>query len=209
MESAGLLWFGVFTLTGMWFWALVVAWVAASFAEIHYERPGWATIWMVLFLAALHLGGSVDVIHFVWTHPWLVLGAMGAYVAVGLVWSVIKFKFWLRRQRIRINDEIIPQLRQTFLKQHHVTGGTVMPDLQDDWRRYQEQDYILQPAIRSMGVRENKARLTLWAIWWPISMIWTAISDWVTEIFSYFIFDVLGGYLKRMVDSEKAKISTE
>lgn len=209
MEAAGLLWFGAFTLTGMWFWAVVMAWVVATFTDIHRERPGWATVWLILFLAVLHLGGAVDVLHLVWTSPWAVLGAVGGYITIGLVWAVFKFKFWLRKQRIFINEKILPICRLNFLERRQVAGGVIPPDLQALWRREQLESPALRSAIKSMEVGENKSRLTMWAIWWPISMIWTVISDWVTEMFNWLIFDLLGGFLHRMVDSEKSKIAAD
>lgn len=207
MAAAGLLYFGVFALTGLWFWAVLVAWLAVTFVDVHNERPGWATIWLFAFLAALHLGGVVDVIHLVWTRPWLILGVFGAYLCVGLIWTVFKFKLWLRKLRIRINEQILPSVRENFLLHHQVSGTVIPQHLQEAWRKEQGTNHAMQHAIKSMEVKENKGRLTLWAIWWPISMIWTAISDWVTEIFNYLIFEVLGKFLRGMVDSEKAKIS--
>lgn len=209
MVTSGLLWYGVFTLTGLWFWALVAAWVIVSFVEIHKERAGWATLWLVAFLAALHLGGVVDVVHTVWTHPWQILGAAAGYVVVGLIWTVFKFQMRLRKIRIDINENIVPRLRTNFLDDHKVGGKAIPPDLLEDWRVAQVKDISLQRSLHSMELRENKSRLMLWAVWWPISMIVTAISDWVSEMFNWLIFDVFGGFFSRMVESEKAKIALD
>lgn len=206
--TAGLLYFGLFTLTGLWFWAIISAWVIVTFIYIHKEQPGWASFWLIAFLIGLHLGGVVNVIEIVLNHPWKILGLFGAYIGVGLVWTIFKFKMWSRDRRILINNEI-SQLRNNFLKEYEINETSIPKNLQEKWQRLINGNMYLARAKNGMNVEENKGRLTLWAVWWPISMIWTFISDWITKIFNLLIFDMLGGLLGRIVESEKAKISVD
>lgn len=207
--AAGLLWFGVFTLPLFWFWLIVAAWIILAIADIHYERPGWATFWLVAFLSVLHLGGVVDIVRLVVEHPVWLLAGVGGYVVAGLIWTVIKFKFRIRKIRVNINTETMPALRRKFLDSKQVRGDTVPANLRDEWLEFQNNAYGLQEEIQSMDVGRNKGRLLLWAIWWPFSMLWTAFSDWILDFFNWLIFDVLGNMLKAMVDREKGKINRD
>lgn len=210
MQTTGF-YFGVFTLTGLWFWSFLFAWVIVTFVDIHKERPGWASFWLVFLLVGLHLGGIVDVIDIVWNHSWKVLGGFSTYIGVGFIWTILKFKMWLRDHRIFINDNIMAPMRRQFLIDNKFNEDLeqIPEHLQGSWKQKKNHSEALRSAMRLMEVYENKSRLMMWAIWWPISMIWTLVSDWVTKLFNYVIFDVLGGLLGRIVNSEKAKISLD
>lgn len=211
MQTANMFFFNLFTLTGLWFWVFVSAWVIVTFVDIYKERVGWATFWLVVLLVGFHLGGIVNVIDFIVNNPWKILGLFGAYISIGLVWTIAKFKMYLRKLRIRINDDIVPPLRKRFLEETGMDENlqTIPKHLIKFWEEKKSHNHELQIALVNMEVKNNKGRLALWAVWWPASIISTMIGDWITDMFNYLIFDVFGGLLGRIVNSEKAKISLD
>ena len=207
--AAGLLWFGLFSLTGFWLWILIGAWIVMAIADIHYERLGWAGFWLLAFVACLHFGGVIDVASLVIHEPLKFFGGVGGYILIGLGWGALKLKFRARKIRVKLNEEVIPGLRHRFLQSKGIAGDTVPANLRDEWRAYQDEDYGFTERLKSMEVSQNKAHLTMWVIWWPISAFWTAVSDWVVHFFDWLIYDVFGNFYKAIVAREQAKINRD
>ena len=102
----------------LWFWltAAVAAILIIVFLELaltgrnsEYTDNGggtWSTIVVIAFIMAYYFLGSkqdvIDIGNYIKDNPWKILGWMGMYLGVGLVWSLFKWYFFLVKRKERL-----------------------------------------------------------------------------------------------------------
>lgn len=172
---------------GFWIFAGVVC--LLLIAAVEYEKPGWATLSLIVTGLVLWLFGNVNILALAATDPLLTLGLLAGYFAVGAVWSLAKWWFYVRRQR-----EKYYQLRTKYLEsQDYSTSGPIPDELRSDWQR---RAY----AHNKPQVRENKGRILTWMIYWPWSFVWTILNDPVKRLFKN-IFNAMRAIFQKVADS--------
>lgn len=168
------------------FWILTGAWLVGTTYNLHKENLFAASAFLVALFVGLYYTGFFNVVRFVLDNPALSLQYLVGYITVGVIWAVVKFKLKMRKIRVKIND------RAEEFKNYASSRNSEHPDLHS--------------LKREMNVNDNKENLILWALWFPISMVWTLISDFVTDLLEWLLFDVLGKFLHKIVESEKNKL---
>lgn len=174
-------------LFSVWFWVLIGAWLVGTTYNLHKENLLAASGFLVALFVVFYWTGMFNIVQFVWQNPLLSIQYFAGYLVIGLAWSIFKFKLKLRKIRVAINERV-----EEFSAHKSAHSG----------RNHYDYDQL----VKAMNVQENKSNLILWALWFPISMIWTLISDFVTDLLEWLLFDVLGKLLQRIVDSEKNKL---
>lgn len=169
-----------FLAVGAWgFWALIVISAIVMSELVDNNSPGWATITAIATVAILSFLGDFNPLIWIKSNPGEVAFYIAAYFAVGAMWGVVKWYFWLQRLRRKMLE---------FKREH--------PGMDDaDAIRF----------LRSAGagpsmppqVSEHKARIIGWMALWPASMVWTVLNDPVRRVFEE-IYDRIGGGLQRM-----------
>lgn len=168
---------------------------------LEFVAVGTVGFWVVLALAGIIMSELVDNNHPVVASliaigavtglvllgnfspiTWILLNPMvtGLYVvgffAIGAVWGVVKWFFWLRKARKQI-EEISA-----------VSGKD----------SYRLRDSGL-PQSFPPKVSDYRGRILGWMMLWPASMVWTVLNDPVRGIFEE-IFNLLGGRMQKISD---------
>lgn len=183
----GFLAFGTF-----WFWVSVVAIVIILFACIENETGIGATVALVIYAVLLQWVSNVDIIGFVLNNPTRTIAVAAAYVGIGIFWSAFRFWWFMGTKVQKIKDGerdwTIGKLteinknngmaygvaNQAAAKEYNDSG---MPQtLYDDWNKYVDDN--------SPRALQNKGFIMRSMGYWPISMLWFVLSDFVTELFS-------------------------
>ena len=60
-----------------------------------------------------------------------------------------------------------------------------------------------------LSVRKNKGRITLWAIYWPWSFVWTVINDPLKRFYQHVLFVWIGGALQWIANSAKSSVDKD
>ena len=113
--------------------ALVLA-VILMLVTVNYEQPGWSTVVLAASIAALHYGKAIDV-----TQSGHYLGGIltwtGIYIAIGIAWSVLRWKVhvdvWSRNLR-----QDIQEFRRSFMQQNGLKGDTIPECKKSEWKSY-------------------------------------------------------------------------
>jgi hypothetical protein len=181
----GMLLFGTF-----WgFWLMAVVAIVILFVFVEKESWFGATLTMLVVLLLLQWFGNIKAFSYIGQHPLSALGWVAAYLAAGILWSMIKWYWYLRLRR-----ECYLESKAVFLESHSIQGETIPENLLNEFRgEFGRFDNIIPKA------RENKGRILTWMAYWPWSMLWTMIHDWVERIFR-FIFDHLVKIYQSMAD---------
>lgn len=177
--------FGVFAITGFWVWLCVALWVILSLTYIEKESGVGVFFIFLVFVVLFHLGGVFNVLLAVFSNPVTTVLSVLTYFVAGTLWTLTKFKLFVRRKRIEINAAI------------------------DEGAYDGRYGNSLESAIKHLSVQANRYSIMRWAIWWPFSLLWTIIRDVVRDIFDWILTEIIGRALESISAGEVAKIKKD
>lgn len=156
------------------------------FYLIDGEHGGIATFATLVCVAALQWGFGVDMIGAVKAHPMSLLEWAAAYLVVGTIWGVVKWWFYVRKQR-RGYDVV----RATLLVRLGLpaTGPDGFPTPIPVANKDEFQRMLWSPPNGGERVEvkpdptNHKAQIYLWMAYFPWSLTWTLINDPVKRAF--------------------------
>lgn len=182
---------GTLIVGSIGFWILMGIVSLLLIATLEYEKGGWATFSAVVTFLLLGLFGDFNVWTATMDHPFLAVGAILGYLALGVGWSFIKWKLYVNRLVSKLKDEIAD-----FLRVHKVEGDTIPDELKAEWlgkNNYYSRQFIKPNAKKSIAL------IMSWMAYWPWSMFWTLINDPIKKAFKA-IFLELQVYYQRIAD---------
>ncbi|MBI5245032.1 MAG: hypothetical protein HY922_15320 [Elusimicrobia bacterium] len=189
---AGLGWATIFVIGSIGFWVLMVsACIALCIADEHESGVG-ATATVLITLLLLHLCGGFHPWPWITTHWWTAAIGFPAYFAFGGgAWAV----FMLRR-RAREELERYEKTFDAYLSSCRAKSEGDLTDAQrTEWLAQRKRSGF---AI-DKKISDYKALILYWICYWPPSLVWYFISDFVKEIADE-IFRRLQGYYQRIWD---------
>ncbi|GEM_PF-1684811 len=167
-----------------WFWMLFVAVNVIILTAIEYEKGGLATATFLATLVGLQVLCGVPILSYLWEHPLSILLAAGGFAAVGSLWAIGKWWFYVTRQKDRYNDA-----RETFLKNRGVKDDLMTEELKAEWTEYLKDDSYGRADARGFDMddippkpKNHKGDITMWIAYWPWSMTWTLLNDPIKRI---------------------------
>lgn len=177
MDLASTLFLGYFALP-WYFMSLLVILFLVDIALCESDEFGWATTVLVVGLGlAVWLGRGVNPFSYVWNNPTEVFGFFGLYFAVGAIWSIVKWYFFLLKLRDKVQS--------------------------GEHRDYSQQSKGLSEAAikrkrpAKSFAKNNKGQIFGWIGHWPFSMIGTFIGDFIKRIVTN-IYLLLQGLFDRI-----------
>jgi len=182
------MWVEFFVLGGIWFYALALLATIAILISLTSDKFFWATIWIVSFLAAIHLLGDAHFMDKALAHPLTTFGYFVGYLGVGVVWSL--FKWWLTMRGIRSKYDL---LKSDYLLRHKIDSSVIPDSHKEEWRKHvidnreykwgYGHDQGQNPAIPMLS--RNKDRITGWMVYWPASMVLFFLGDLLVNIYDW------------------------
>jgi hypothetical protein len=189
----------LFVVGTFWFWALVVAWIIMLFIFIENENGIGATISMIIFGCCLQFFGNVDFLGYVMENPLTIAMIVGSYFLLGGIWGCVKWWVFCRDRW-----EEYMETKEEFLRSKGLPAGTkVVPDeFKLEWTRKLKQhgEYRGRTLADTPRVRDNKGKILRWMSFWPVSLIWSLINDFVKRVFKT-IYQKIAGFLQRIADN--------
>lgn len=166
---------------------------------LEVEHWGWATVTLILSGVALQLLGIANIWHFVTHHTVDALLYVAGYLAVGVVWSFVKWFSFLMGFRDKYRE-----VKTEFFTSHGVPLDQALTKEQADefnrvlmyqnWGSYRGINLSTRPTAV-----KNKRRITAWMSFWPFSMAGTIINDPIRRLFR-FLFNQFKALYQRIAD---------
>lgn len=166
---------------------------------LEVEHWGWATVTLILSGIAVQLLGIANIWGFVTHHTVDALLYVLGYLAVGVVWSFIKWFSFLMGFRDRYRE-----VKTEFFASHGVPLDQALNKEQAEafhhtlwrqsWNGYRGVNLSKRPSATN-----NKRRITAWMSFWPFSMAGTIINDPIRRLFK-FLFNQLKASYQRIAD---------
>ncbi len=200
------MWYEFFLVFGLWWWiALAIELVALTCFVVNEEggRAFWA---IAIYLVVMNLFGDMNLFSWLKSHPLDLLRYAGIYLALGALWSLVKLiaaahdlKEKWNKEREKWIDNYTSDLLTAEEKQSawmdHIRGNS-------DYRVPRFNDYT--------------ERIIFWISYWPISFMWSVLSDFLTKLGRQ-VFRLVSGIWESVFNRvtrsifdevEKAKTST-
>lgn len=192
----------IFTMLAMPFVALAILGIAIvwGFAAVNRDNWGQATLTTLLGAFVVSYMFGIDFAFIKENAGNFALG-FGVYLVVGVVWSFMKWFSTLRRvadQVIESKERFIAYMKsnrnvvvpECFLEDEYEDG----PDLRQEFAKWCgwfngvaaagiTKEEIIEN-VRPKAAR-NKASITGWIAFWPLSAVWTLIDDPVRRLIDY------------------------
>lgn len=169
----------IFAFGTLWFWATIAVVFFIITVLVERESGVLATIWAILLVLGLNYAGKSALFFAVRLHPGHAALAVLVYFAFGIVWSFIKWYFYLRKKVVEYEIR-----KAAFLKECNATQMTA--SLAFHFGEVHRYDKIGQVPV----AREHKGDILRWSTYWPFSMLGTILNDFVRNLWNH-IYEAL------------------
>jgi hypothetical protein len=142
-------------------------------------------------VVVLNYASHVPIIKFVLSDPKRTALLVLAYFAVGAIWGVVKWVFFVHSQLEQYNEA-----KARFLAENKLTAIDT-PKAAFDFREFISRRFSRVEV--NPQVSNHKADVTFWMSYWPFSALWTLINDPVRKFFRM-IYTYLQGTMQSISD---------
>jgi hypothetical protein len=142
--------------------------ILSVFALFAYMAIGWC-------LTALF--ARIDLVTVIASHPWGTALWVGAYFVIGFIWSFAKWWIFVNSiaEKYRVK-------REEFIGNYTAQYQSAVPSQSLAWNLE-----VLRSGIEKPTVAKYKSKITVWVMYWPLSVIWSLIDDFVKKAFRQII----------------------
>jgi uncharacterized membrane protein YgaE (UPF0421/DUF939 family) len=203
-------------ITTFWFWLVVVE-VIFLFAVLAHDKGTAASISLVIF-AILLLVAGVDYISFFKTNPSYLIYTALIYFPIGIMWAIFKWFMLVLDRKTEYKEfkaEFLKNLGldgllTTFpMTQESVNNGRMTQEHLDKWKRSLQSSYSYRRGKNTIPqAREYKYDIMRWLGYWPFSLIWTLLSDFVKRV-ARAIYNIISGLLQDISDKIFADVKDD
>lgn len=168
---------------------LVLTMIGIIFLGAGASESFLGTLVAFLLLVVYDWANGFHLVDWVWSNPNLFLLGVAGYVALGALWSLLKWRMWLgdeassiqrrwndyKKLRGRLENEVLnPEFKNDFMKDR-MYGGR--------W-----------------SAAANKSRIVYWMSLWPGSVFWTFFHDILLKVWMK-VYDLLSNVYDRIARS--------
>lgn len=171
----------LFVFGSFGFWTLMIIATVILMICLENNAASGATFVFIGSLFLLDQFGNLPILSIIHNNPLITILSITAYFAVGTVWSVAKWFFYVRNEK-----QLYDEMKQKFIafNKIDITINDPIPDNwkqkwkeQTTWRLAEHERIDINPKIN-----EHKAQIYMWISYWPLSLVWTMIDDPIRKI---------------------------
>jgi len=194
-------------------WTASIVVVILMAVALEYEREGLTSIFFSLAIALLLWNYYPSVLGFLLDQPLSILGFSIGYIVVGVIWSFIKWRSYIKN----IFDEIA-EIKAKFLVEHttitdknirflleRIVEGYFIDYTKSYLSYYSRNDKdTFEMVINKItpAAADKKATIVAWISYWPMSLLGTLLNDPFRKLFNS-IYKKLSGSYDKMTNSYK------
>jgi hypothetical protein len=103
-------------------------------------------------------------------HWQVTVGAIAVYALVGVIWGVVRWFIYLNSADTKTTIKNAFSLYNTYYS--NLKEGETKPS-------FKESNYY------PFSFRKDSSMITTWIVFWPLSIIWTFFSEFITRLFDH------------------------
>lgn len=163
---------------------------------LEVEHWGWATLTLIATGVAVQLTGVANILDFVHHHTVDAILYTLVYLALGVVWSFIKWFSFLMGFRDKFRET-----RDEWYSTNKVAlSDPLTPAQQSDLdKTFAYKSYNGNALLYKPKAAKNKRRITAWMAYWPFSVVGTVINDPIRRLFK-FLFNSFKALYQKIAD---------
>ena len=162
--------------------------IALLFILVINECETAATASLFIFGLIVHFFTKLNVLQFFRENGTFILELAAIYIGAGLAWSVAKWYFFVRDKRAEY-DAIVEEFKKGDKKDFK-------------WQVERRVGEIPPRAVR------HKREIVSWISYWPISVVWTLLDDFLKKLF-HRIYDLFAGVFQRISNAQFKGVQVE
>jgi hypothetical protein len=195
----------------LWFW-LILACAVILITVFSEDSPFKATLVAVVFLGGMSWLGNITPLALITQHGMIAILVIMGYFALGVIWSLIKWKFYVMAQRRKLNEFQI--LHNKLIERRREKKEDVSPAVQAElwenllrqndnslWRVLTGGSLSSQTVTVAPQASAHKSQIVGWMAYWPVSLVWTMIDDPVRRAFLA-LYDVAGKTYQKIANND-------
>ena len=186
--------FAGLAIGSLWFDVIILILAVAIALLLEKEKDVWTTFIFVGSLIALNYLYKLDAITYVRHHPLVVLKYAALYFVFGILWSIIKWAFFIHKFKAEYKAFKAKWLKENVKPGADKTLTAVMAA-------------ELMQRARHAGIKveapeasDNKDALARWGIYWPFSILGFLLNDLLRKSWN-FIVECLQSTYERIAES--------
>lgn len=157
----------------IWFYIFTLLLIILAIICEEYDAVEFAIILFLVYAVAIQFIAKINLFKWVIENPLHLLWIIPGYVVIALIWSVIKWWLFVTKIADKKRDVFIE-----FKRDRKITTDTLTKRQKEEWNQHEPYSYT-KPLFS-----ENKRKITVWAMYWPTSLIWSFLNDFVKRFFS-------------------------
>lgn len=184
---------------GIWFWVLVLAEFCFLTWFVESEWGIASLVSIALFVVGIWWLADIPVWTWMKNNPGQLALYCIYYIVAGLVWSVFKYYFVLKR---------VQRFIKSCKKEWERNKGEFPVEIKD-FKDYVASQKCTWNYKTDTDFERSTKRLVFWSAFWPTSMVWTVLNDPIRRLFKFLIYDVFIGIYRAMHKYMVERLLTE
>jgi hypothetical protein len=194
-------------------WCTLIGLFIAVAILLENEFEGWATTLVSISLALVIWLNQEAVFDFIKNNPSQLLGFIGSYIVVGVIWSIVKWQLYVRKA-----FKPLKEVKAEFISKFKVLNDKTLPELNKmiSVAYIKKADgYSLSPSPKTPfedTVNEltpiaykKKGVITSWVSYWPISLSATLLNNPFRNFFEW-LYENISGLYERITNANKKSL---
>ena len=173
----------------IFFWIATVVAMIALMYSIECNSGGGSFFAVGVYLALIHVFGDAKWVQWMWLNPLHTAIVIASYFAIGTGWSVAKWALFVKDKSVETQEKYT-QLKVDFQLRHNLdvtVDSNDAPIPASHAIRFKEYVKSLEErrvlSLTPPLVREHKERILTWMSFWPFSIVWSILDDFVKRSF--------------------------
>jgi hypothetical protein len=195
-------------------WCTLIGLFITTAILLENEFEGWATTVVSLSLALFIWLNQEAVFDFIKHNPSQLLGFIGSYIVVGIVWSIVKWQLYVRKA-----FKPLKEIKAEFITKFKVINEKTLVELNKmiiDANIKKASGYSnLSPSAKTPFedtineltplASKKKSVITSWISYWPISLSATLLNNPFRHFFEW-LYENISGLYERITNANKKSL---
>lgn len=164
---------------------------------------------LIVYIAVLTVLGNMHPFSFIANNWLFCLIALGAYVAVGIVWGFVKWFFFLRKYKEYVDHSFNQFVESKNIPAEEIKSEKTKSSFSHYFANYQRHSRLSEfktdwdSSILRVVPRASdySSRISNWMMFWPISIIWSILDDLLINMWRE-IYNFFSGIHDKMVHAQ-------
>jgi len=182
------------TMNTIWFVTLTSLCIFCLFYLVINEKIYSSGICVIIYFVLLHLVLKKNIISSIAQNPKITLISLFVYILTGFIWSIIKWWLYVNKQAIKYKQSryewLLEQKDEITTRTNDIPNELKEISLETEIPEYLLEKWAGAYKIQKPLVYTHKQKIAHWIIYWPISIFWSIIEDFLGKITKIIVFKI-------------------